>query len=84
MGEKPVRLFFGNPMKSIDFEPVPKGERKVFGEAQPKPANAPQILPGTIVLAFGNHPVRPISEKSPMSSGDSSSVLTIDRQRKRG
>jgi hypothetical protein len=53
------RLFFGNPTKTISMKPLPKGERKAFGEPGIEPAKNPMLPPGAVVLCYGNSPVQP-------------------------
>lgn len=53
------RLYFGNPIKVIDVKPLPKGERRCFGEPPITPANAPVLPPNVTVLAYGNSPMTP-------------------------
>jgi hypothetical protein len=56
------RLFFGNPAKTTDAKQMPKGERKLFGEAQIEPAKRPILHPRATVLCYGNSPVHPQSD----------------------
>jgi hypothetical protein len=59
---EPQRLYFGNPTKTLDMRPMPKGERKVFGEKQLEPAKTKMLPEGAVVLAFGNRPINPMND----------------------
>lgn len=53
------RLFFGNPTKTVDVKPLPKGSRLCFGEPPIEPAKSPMLPPGAEVLCYGNSPQSP-------------------------
>jgi hypothetical protein len=57
--EGPKRLFFGNPTRTVDMKPLPKGQRLCFGEPGLEPAKTPMLPPGATVLCYGNSPIAP-------------------------